>query len=64
MERGKTAEIPPEDFRRVKETLCQLLACNHVGMIMAILHFINPETFQTMDRILYQIDKASGRKLE
>lgn len=66
MERGKTAEIPPEDFRSVKETLCRLLACNHVGitMAMAILRFINPETFQTMDRTLYQIDKASGRKLE
>ena len=119
MDLGKAAEIPPEDFRKVKETLCRLLACNHVGMTMAtaILRFINPETFQTMnrrnahvvmpaamfpeppskpgrdyydtacefyfkylaelrklscdgfefrimDRRLYQIDKASGRKLE
>ncbi len=52
MELGKAAEISPDGFRKVKKTLHRLLACNNVGLTMAtaILRFINPETFQTMNR--------------
>ncbi len=109
---GKAAEIPPGEHRRGKELLLRLLDCRNVGVTMAtaILRFVNPETFQTMnarnshvvlggendppekppeaiadyyfryldelrlltgdgfdfryaDRLLYQVDKATGREL-
>ena len=90
MDLGKAAEIPPEDFRKVKETLCRRnahvvmpaamfpeppskpgrdyydTACEFYFKYLAELRKLSCDGFEfrIMDRMLYQIDKASGRKLE
>lgn len=48
---ARAAEIPPGEHRRGKDLLLRLLNCRNVGLTMAtaILRFVNPETFQTLN---------------
>lgn len=45
------AKIGPGSHRKGKELFLRLLACRNVGLTMAtaILRFVNPETFQTLN---------------
>ncbi|MGE4565782.1 MAG: hypothetical protein AB7F32_12990 [Victivallaceae bacterium] len=50
-ELGEAAAIPPGEHRQGKELLQKLLQCQNIGLTMAtaILRFINPATFQTLN---------------
>lgn len=47
----KLADVAPGKHRQGKDIFCKLLNCKNVGLTMAtaIMRFVNPDTFQTLN---------------